>query len=48
MDDTDNHETETALRETEEEIGLRSEFIDVRLHASLSLSTVGKLISNVL
>lgn len=29
MDDTDNHETETALRETEEEIGLRSEYIDV-------------------
>lgn len=29
MDDTDYHETETALRETEEEIGLRPEFIDV-------------------
>lgn len=29
MDDTDYHEIECALRETEEEIGLGSEFIDV-------------------
>lgn len=29
MDDTDFHETETALRETEEEIGLSSEHINV-------------------
>ena len=31
MDDTDYHEIECALRETEEEIGLSSEFIDVSL-----------------
>lgn len=30
MDDADNHETECALRETQEEIGLKSELIDVR------------------
>lgn len=30
MDDTDDHEYETALRETEEEIGLNQEYIDVR------------------
>lgn len=35
MDDTDYHETECALRETEEEIGLSSEHIDVR-----NLSTI--------
>lgn len=35
MDDADNHETECALRETEEEIGLRSEFVDVRVFISL-------------
>lgn len=29
MDDTDDHEFETALRETEEEIGLNQEYIDI-------------------
>jgi 8-oxo-dGTP pyrophosphatase MutT (NUDIX family) len=33
MDDTDYHETECALRETEEEIGLSSEHIDVSMKA---------------
>lgn len=40
MDDTDYHETECALRETEEEIGLSSEYIDVsevRIIVSLCL-----------
>lgn len=35
MDDTDYHEIECALRETEEEIGLSSEFIDVCQFLSL-------------
>jgi hypothetical protein len=35
MDDTDDHEFECALRETDEEIGLREEFIDVSYGKSM-------------
>lgn len=38
MDDADNHETECALRETAEEIGLKSEFIDVSEMTNVCLS----------
>jgi 8-oxo-dGTP pyrophosphatase MutT (NUDIX family) len=38
MDDTDDHEFECALRETEEEIGLSSEYIDVRVFRQFRVS----------
>lgn len=39
MDDTDDHEFECALRETEEEIGLNQEFIDVCLYVEVHVLT---------
>lgn len=43
MDDTDYHEFECALRETEEEIGLSSEFIEVSNHSTIQTSIIAFL-----